>query len=147
MLELVNLSKVVFDKYDVDKSGTITYDEFKSMAYDLGHFLSDIELKLAVSQIDRRGIGKITYVDFKEWWKNSDRWTKIKLSDENFKYLYDISAQFQTYDKDKNGSIDKKEFKNFWKGINKKKTLSSIEERKMFEKLDSNGDGVISFNE
>jgi len=57
----VPLSKIVFDKYDTDKSGAISYAEFKSMAYDLGYYISDIELKLAVKNLDKTGSGEINY--------------------------------------------------------------------------------------
>lgn len=33
------LSKIVFDKYDVDESGYIDVYEFKYLCYDLGHYL------------------------------------------------------------------------------------------------------------
>jgi len=61
--QIIPLPKVLFDKYDKDGNGYITYEEFKSLVYDLGHYISDLELKLAVRQLDRTGSGNITYVD------------------------------------------------------------------------------------
>ncbi|ORX71005.1 EF-hand [Anaeromyces robustus] len=143
----IPLSQMVFEKYDTDKSGGISYAEFKAMAYDLGYYISDMELKLAVKNLDKSGSGSIIYDDFKKWWMDKDRWNNVKLSEENFKYLYEISSQFQKFDKDKGGSIDKKEFKDFWKEVTKKKKVKSSEEKEMFKKLDTDGDGTISFNE
>jgi len=61
----VPLSKIVFNKYDTDHSGSITIQEFKFMAYDLGYYLSDTELDLAVKKLDKSGSDAITYEDCK----------------------------------------------------------------------------------
>jgi len=57
------LSKLIFNKYDTDKSGAITSTEFKYMAYDLGYYISDSELELAMKTVDSSGSGQITYAD------------------------------------------------------------------------------------
>jgi len=41
------------------------------------------------------------------WWKSSDRWDKVKLTDDNVAILNSISTEFQKYDTDKSGTIDK----------------------------------------
>jgi len=59
------LSKIIFNKYDTDSSGTITATEFKYMAYDLGYYISDNELEIAIKTVDSSGTGAITYDDCK----------------------------------------------------------------------------------
>jgi len=141
------LSKIMFNKYDTDHSGTITVQEFKFMAYDLGYYLSDTEVDLAVKKLDKTGSDSISYDDFQKWWKSSDRWNQLKLSEENLAILSAISGQFQMFDVDKSGSINKDEFRSYCKEIAKKGKVSVTEEEKMFNDLDNNHDGEISFNE
>jgi len=143
-MEQPGLSKIIFQKYDIDHSESISAAEFKNMSYDLGYFLSDTEAELAVKRLDKDCDGSISYEEFKSWWITNDRWSTIKLSEKNMVALQAISAQFQKYDINKNGAIEKKEFKNFWKGINNKKKVSSHEEDTMFKELDANGDGVLT---
>jgi len=141
----VPISQIMFNKYDTDHSGHITIEEFRSMSYDLGYYLSDTELDLAVKTLDKTGSGKINYNDFQSWWKSSDRWNKVKLTDENMTLLSALSGQFQLFDKNKSGSINKDEFKNFWTEVTKSKKVSEVEEREIFEQLDSNKDKQITF--
>ncbi|OUM67339.1 hypothetical protein PIROE2DRAFT_5196 [Piromyces sp. E2] len=58
-----------------------------------------------------------------------------------------ISGQFQMFDLDKSGSINKEEFQNYSKEIAKKGNISIMESEKMFNDLDVNHDGEITFNE
>ena len=44
----VPASKTVFQKYDFDRSGTISKSEFQGLCYDMGVYLNDTELDLAV---------------------------------------------------------------------------------------------------
>jgi len=143
----VPLSKIVFNKYDTDHSGSITIQEFKFMAYDLGYYLSDTELDLAVKKLDKSGSDAITYEDFNKWWKTADRWKDLQLSEENMAILSAISGQFQMFDLDKSGSINKEEFQNYSKEVAKKGNITIAEQEKMFNDLDVNHDGQVTFNE
>lgn len=42
------LSKILFNKHDKDKSGSITRNEFKDLCYEMGHYLNDTELDHAI---------------------------------------------------------------------------------------------------
>ncbi|KAG4089771.1 EF-hand [Neocallimastix lanati (nom. inval.)] len=140
-------SKRMFDSYDSDGSGGISISEFRSLAYDLGHYLTDEELDIAIKTLDSKGNGNISYKDFKAWWSNPNRWAKLQLTDENVKVLSTISKEFQKFDKDKSGSIERSEFKKFYKAIHRNHNISTADEKTMFEQLDSNGDNQVSFNE
>ncbi len=57
--------KELFDKYDVDKSGYISFDEFKSMLPDLGILLS-VPKQIEYFQLcDKDASGQIDYEEFK----------------------------------------------------------------------------------
>jgi len=60
------ISKIMFKKYDIDESGSITIDEFKNMSYDLGYYLSDTEINLAIKRISKPGSDSITYDECKK---------------------------------------------------------------------------------
>eukprot|EP00833_Pecoramyces_ruminatium_P007045 jgi/Orpsp1_1/1181077/evm.model.c7180000075767.1 len=62
-MQSLPISRIVFNKYDKDNSGTITIDEFKLMAYDLGYYLSDNELNMAIKKLDKNGGDSVTYND------------------------------------------------------------------------------------
>jgi len=49
----------------------------------------------------------IIIIKVKKWWNSKDRWSKIKVTEENMKLLTEISNLFQTFDTDKSGTIDK----------------------------------------
>merc|ERR1712000_769692 len=76
------MSKRMFNKYDSDNSGTISLKEFRSLVYDLGHALTDVEFDLAVKMIDSDGDGELSYDEFKKWWSSQDRFGDLKLSEE-----------------------------------------------------------------
>ncbi|ORY41467.1 EF-hand [Neocallimastix californiae] len=139
-LPSIPMSEIIFNKYDLDHSRTIEVSEFKAMVYDLGYFLSDNELKSAIETLDRSGTGSISLEDFKKWWNSKDRWSKIKVTEENMKLLTEISNLFQTFDTDKSGTIDKSE-------LNKTTKISKSKVKKVFAEIDTNGDGELSFNE
>lgn len=42
------LSRILFDKYDKDNSGSINVKELGSLCYDKGYFLNDAELAQAM---------------------------------------------------------------------------------------------------
>jgi len=141
------ISQIMFNKYDQDHSGSISVDEFRNLAYSLGYYLNDTELDIAVKKLDRSGSGSITYPDFKAWWGNNDRWNSLKLSDDNMIILSAISGEFQIFDKDMSGGLNKSEFVEFFNKTNKNKIITASDEDEMFKKLDINEDGRISFNE
>ncbi|KAJ3180925.1 hypothetical protein HDU87_001571 [Geranomyces variabilis] len=140
------LSRIIFDKFDTDSSGTINVKEFRNLCYDMGYFLSDKELSLAIKLVDGDGNGEISYNEFIKWWQKENRFAALQLSPSELAELSDISLEFQRFDKDQSGTIDVREFRMLYADLVKrrmtKKTLAG-----MLEELDNNRDGKVSFNE
>jgi Ca2+-binding EF-hand superfamily protein len=140
------LSKRMFDKYDKDGSGSIDAGEFKGLVYDLGHSLNANEHQMAMKMLDEKGTGQIEYNAFKKWWADKDRFEKLKLDEKEEAILQQAVAHFKYFDKDLSGTIDKNELKLLHADLVKNKMTSfSLDDTQ--RDLDSNNDGVISFNE
>lgn len=43
-MSAVPLSRRVFDKFDLDRSGSIDIRELRAMVYELGHYMNDAQL-------------------------------------------------------------------------------------------------------
>uniref|UniRef100_A0A7S4NII4 EF-hand domain-containing protein n=1 Tax=Paramoeba aestuarina TaxID=180227 RepID=A0A7S4NII4_9EUKA len=140
------LSKIMFEKYDTDNSGSIDADEFKHLTQELGYRLTDEQLKWAVSQIDDSGDGLIEYEEFIAWWKKDDRMATLKLDDEAIFFRAQAFSVFQQYDKDNDGSIDDAEFADFYQDLIAK-GLTDKDQEAAKKDLDADGDGSIQFNE
>jgi Ca2+-binding EF-hand superfamily protein len=140
------LSVRMFKKYDKDNSGSINYEEFKFLCYDLGHFLSDAELQMALKIIDADGSGEIDEKEFASWWNRSDRFGSIQLSDKELERLVIASEQFQRFDADSSGVLDRDEFAGLH-ALLIEQNLTTKPLDRCLEDLDSNRDGQISFNE
>jgi len=146
MQTYTSVSKLAFNKYDRDHSGTIETKEFKDLCYDLGHYLSDEEISMAMLILDRDGSGTISYDEFLGWWRSSDKWGMLKLPDEELEILKRAATYFKYFDTDKSGSIDKNEFPRLYEDLVKNrftnKTLQAC-----LEELDTNRDNKVQFNE
>eukprot|EP01116_Phalansterium_solitarium_P005982 TRINITY_DN18297_c0_g1_i1.p2 TRINITY_DN18297_c0_g1~~TRINITY_DN18297_c0_g1_i1.p2 ORF type:complete len:168 (-),score=33.08 TRINITY_DN18297_c0_g1_i1:51-554(-) len=142
----VPVSKLVFQKYDRDNSGTITIEEFKDLCYSTGHYLSDEEATLAVKRLDTSGDGSISYPEFAAWWSQRDRFGNLHLSEAELHALQTASNYFKYFDTDKGGSLDRVEFARLHADLVKNHfTTKSLEES--LAELDANGDNSVGFNE
>jgi len=140
------LSRVMFDKYDTDKTGTIDSKKFQMLCYDFGHFMDSTQLVLAIREIDRDGNGTIEYNEFVDWWKKSDRFKALELDDASLEKRKVAAEVFQKFDADSSGSIDKNEFSEFHKHLVNNK-LTTKNEADCLSDLDSDRDGKVQFNE
>eukprot|EP01051_Picozoa_sp_SAG22_P022882 SAG22_NODE_5666_length_975_cov_1.004566_1_plen_299_part_00 len=62
-----------FDIIDVDRSGEVDTDEFRSLCKRLDPSMSAAAIKNAITAIDENGDGVITYDEFRNWWYHGDR--------------------------------------------------------------------------
>jgi hypothetical protein len=72
----------IWAKYDVNKDNKISREEFRRICYELGHYLDDKELTVAFTLIDGDGSGEIDRDEFLTFWRNDDRFEKLRLTDE-----------------------------------------------------------------
>jgi len=144
--EPTSVSQILFHKYDVHHSGSITVAEFKDLCYDLGHFLSNEQAAIAVKMIDRDGNGTIEYNEFMKWWRSENKWGKLELDEKQLGALQRASTYFRFFDKHKEGSLNKQEFQSLHADLLKNKfTTKNLEQ--CLQDLDENNDGKIQFNE
>lgn len=105
-----NMVRTMFNKYDVDGSGTIDHDEFTLLCREYGYPITAEEAKLAVQVLDNEGKGSITFESFQKWWRDPKRFERVKLSDEDAEYLNQAFASFMSFDMDGSQTIDREEF-------------------------------------
>ena len=144
--ELPPLSRRIFDKYDKDGTGTINVKDFQSLCYDLGYFLKQEEVQVAVSMIDQNGDGQINVKEFSHFWGNDSRFDKLRLSDKELEWMYAAVRYFRFFDKDSNGLMDKLEFAKVHADLAKNKQTSRTFDQ-VWGDIDTNGDNQITFNE
>ena len=59
------VSLIKFEKFDTDKDGNITKEQFRSLCYSLGHcFDQSEELDTAWTILDSNGNGVVSYNEF-----------------------------------------------------------------------------------
>ena len=128
--------RIVFDKYDSDKSATLEVTELNNVLLDLGVQLKPSELKKILKEVDINNDGVLTFEEFKEIF-NDVKLTKVFDDIDNDKngyitieemniallklgYNLDLNSIIKIMNKidtDKSGVIDKNEFKRFFKFI------------------------------
>ncbi|CAF0897287.1 unnamed protein product [Rotaria sordida] len=140
------VSQLLFNKYDTDKNGVISMDELRFLCYDMGYFLSNTQLDWARTFIDKDGSGGINYKEFSSWWQNSSRFEHLLLSDEQFNKLHQITQLYRSYDKKNQGQLDKKQFKELFQELVRKKIMEE-NQTNQFDEIDRSQDGKINFNE
>lgn len=58
----------IFQRYDRDRSGSISRQEFARLLEALGQNVSEEELEVALDAVDTNHTGKISWQEFKQWW-------------------------------------------------------------------------------
>ncbi|KAF2295213.1 hypothetical protein GH714_032163 [Hevea brasiliensis] len=120
--------KWVFSKFDTNKDGKISRQEYKSALRSLGKGMDEDEMAKSFEATDTDGDG---FIDFKEFMKmmNSEG-DGVKASD--------IHSAFQAFDLDGNGKISAEELMQVLKRMGEKFSLDAC--RKMIKGVDSDGD-------
>jgi len=111
------LSQVIFEKFDKDKSGFIDNSEFQQCAFILGYALTDLDIQSLLKVLDADGNGKVDLNEFGKWWAISDRWSQLKLTDDDLN-IRKISAEtFNEYDDKHTGYVISEEFDAFYSDL------------------------------
>ena len=120
--------RYVFDKHDLDCSGSIDAEEFHNVALELGLKLTVAEEADALRKLDTSGDGKIGYDEYASWFE-----------------ILDMQIEFDKYDHDKSGTVNRREFLQLTTSLGL--SLTKRERDRVFASLDVDRSGVISFEE
>ncbi|KAJ1419123.1 EF-Hand 1, calcium-binding site [Sesbania bispinosa] len=126
--------KWVFEKFDTNKDGKISLEEYKAAARSLNRGIGDTEAIKAFKAMDSDGDGFIDFKEFMEMFKGEGN---IKEAE--------IKSAFQVFDLDGDGKISAEELSQILKRLGEICSLSAC--RKMVKAVDGNGDGFIDLNE
>lgn len=126
--------KKVFDKFDSNRDGKISREEYKAMLRALGkeNMIKEVSKIFRVADLDGDG-----YIDFKEFVELHKKEGGVKTMD--------IQRAFRDFDADGDGKISAEEVFELLKRIGEKCSLGDC--RKMVRAVDANGDGVIDMDE
>ncbi len=126
-----NSMKQMFSQIDKNQDGFITMEELQST---LSKCKSKVEIEEIMKTLDMSSTGKINYSEF-----------LAASMDHNvfLKKEYLVNA-FNEFDKDKNGKITSAELKEI---LGKDTNISASVWDDMIKAADTNGDGVIDFDE
>eukprot|EP01018_Ginkgo_biloba_P011923 Gb_37767 [translate_table: standard] len=128
--------EIVFNKFDANGDGKISWSELGGVMRSLGCNASDEEIRLMVAQADSDGDGFIDLSEFVE--------LNTKGID-NAGSLRDLREAFKIFDMDGNGSISAYELHKVLKSLGEGCSLEDC--HAMIRGVDSDGDGSVSFPE
>ncbi|OIT31801.1 PREDICTED: calmodulin-like protein 1 isoform X1 [Nicotiana attenuata] len=127
--------KKVFDKFDSNKDGKISPEEYKAILKSMGKKnLLTREVQKIFDVADANGDG---FIDFKEFVEAQKKEGGVKTMD--------LKSAFHTFDKDGDGKISVQEVYELQKGLGQRCSLQDC--RKMVKAVDANGDGAIDLDE
>ncbi|WCJ33614.1 EF hand calcium-binding protein family [Euphorbia peplus] len=122
----------VFSKFDVNGDGKISSAELGSIMSSLGHDATDDELQNMIKEFDSDGDG---FIDFQEF---------VELNNHGVD-TENLRDAFSVYDIDGNGSISAEELQKVMVSIGEECSIAEC--KKMINGVDSDGDGMIDFEE
>ncbi|XP_077241124.1 putative calcium-binding protein CML25 [Tasmannia lanceolata] len=128
--------KDVFRKFDANGDGKISWSELGSIMGSLGQPATEEELQRMVKEVDFDGDG---FIDLDEFIELNTRGVDTKT------ILEDLKHAFLIYDIDGNGSISPGELQKVLRSLGDE--ISMAECKRMISGVDSDGDGLIDFEE
>ena len=130
----------VFNKFDKDKNGTLDVEETKNalkcLSGDNDTYVvqpTDEEIQIIIGSVDENNDGCLNFEEF------------LVLVEQINEIGDEVRQQFEFFDKNGDGFIEKKELKKGLKQLNQKIEKSTI--KRMIKEADVDGDGKISFQE
>ncbi|KAK2380571.1 hypothetical protein P8452_36777 [Trifolium repens] len=126
--------KMVFDKFDSNKDGKISQQEYKATLKSLGMGNSVNEVPNIFRVVDLDGDGFINFDEFMEAQKKGGGVKSL-----------DIQSAFRTFDKNGDGKISAEEIKEMLWKLEERCSLEDC--RRMVRAVDTDGDGMVDMNE
>jgi Ca2+-binding EF-hand superfamily protein len=83
----------------------------------------------------------------KAWWREDKRFQKLQLNEAELARMQQAQQYFNHFDKDRSGTISKKEFAALHADLVKHKYRIPENVDQALAQLDSDNSGVVSFNE
>ncbi|KAL4577406.1 hypothetical protein LXL04_013515 [Taraxacum kok-saghyz] len=124
----------VFNKFDKNKDGKISKEEYTSAVGVLGGKNPKSDVSKAFQVIDTDGDG---FIDFDEFMEAQKSEGGVKTAD--------IKSAFKVFDLDGNGKITAEELLQVLRKLGERCSLEAC--RKMVKGADADGDGMIDVNE
>ncbi|XP_044467174.1 probable calcium-binding protein CML15 [Mangifera indica] len=134
----VNQLRDIFARFDMDSDGSLTILELAALLRSLGLKPSGDQLHVLLANMDSNGNGSVEF----------DELVNAILPDMNATLLVSpdkLLEVFRAFDRDGNGYITAAELAGSMAKIGQPLTYKELTE--MIKEADTNGDGVISFNE
>lgn len=136
--EQVKQLKEIFDRFDMDKDGSLTLLELAALLRSLGLKPTGDQIHSISTSMDANGNGSIEF----------DELVELMLSEMNEQAIFNqdqLMKVFKAFDRDGNGVISAAELAGQMAKMGQPLTYHELTE--MMQEADVNGDGVISFNE
>ncbi|XP_073050047.1 probable calcium-binding protein CML15 [Primulina eburnea] len=130
--------KDIFDRFDMDRDGSLTQLELAALLRSLGLKPTGDQLHAMLANMDANGNGSIEF----------DELVGAILPDLNEQVLINqdqLLEVFRSFDRDGNGYITAAELAGQMAKMGQPLTYRELSD--MMQEADTNGDGVISFNE
>ncbi|CAI2357420.1 unnamed protein product [Caenorhabditis sp. 36 PRJEB53466] len=131
--------KRAFNFFDANNDGRITIDELEKAMQKCGQRPTKLELRLIMYHGDNDQNGVITFDEFAHLMNGTSSMSN---------YTYDqLREQFDMFDKDKDGFIEKMEMISIVRELSLQASFPRQVVEQLFNEADIDGDGKISFEE
>ncbi|XP_045182503.1 neo-calmodulin-like [Mercenaria mercenaria] len=128
--------KDMFKLFDKDGDKSLSTEEISKALKSMGVCLTYKEIQVALKDIGKNKHGKIEFKEFREFLIRQYKSKSLEAQ---------ARESFRIFDRDGNGTIDRKELKHAMKMLGEE--LSDEEVEQMMKEADENGDGKINFEE
>ncbi|PON69103.1 Parvalbumin [Parasponia andersonii] len=126
--------KLVFDKFDSNKDGKISQQEYKAVLRALGKGNTAGEVTKIFQIVDLDGDG---FINFKEFMEAHKKGGGIRTMD--------IQSAFRTFDANDDGKISPEDVLDVLRRLGERCSLDDC--RRMVRAVDTDGDGVVDMDE